>query len=82
MMRMGPRLRPRLVATNAVLLDVTRQEQHRPVGQREKSEGANPETCRGDEKRHGPIRTEGGRDARDCREGDKDIDQTGEPIRR
>jgi hypothetical protein len=64
MMRIRPPLRPRLVPTNAVLLDLARQAQHRPVAQREECEGANPETCRGDENRHGPIRTEGGRNAR------------------
>jgi hypothetical protein len=65
-----------------LLMGVSRQEQHRPVAHCEESEGANPETCRGNEKRHTPIRTEGGRDARDCRERDKDIDHTSKPIRR
>ena len=59
-----------------------RQDQHRPVGEYEASEGGDPETGRNDQKRHGPGRTERGRDTRDRREGHKTIDQNGDTIGR
>lgn len=58
------------------------EQQHRTVAQHEAHEGGDPEACRADQQRHGPIRTNGCRDACNCRQRDENIDRVGGAIGR